>query len=58
MTATVETMADQLDVAPMIPTENVMTALARSITVSDTDVGKSYHKTTPFNVYSSTAVKM
>lgn len=39
MTATVETMAEQLDVATMIPTENVMTALARSITVSDSDVG-------------------
>lgn len=40
MTATVETVVEQLDVATLIPTEHVVSALARSITVSDTDVGE------------------
>lgn len=39
MTATVETLVEQLDVTTLMPTENVLSALARSMTVSDSDVG-------------------
>lgn len=43
MTATVETvMPEQLDLAAIMPTERVVSAVARSITLSDADVGK-YH---------------
>ncbi|XP_035781360.1 protein unc-79 homolog isoform X1 [Anopheles albimanus] len=38
MTATVETVSEQLDLAPIIPSENVVPAVARSVTLSDADV--------------------
>lgn len=40
MTATVETVSEQLDLAAIMPSEKVVSAIARSITLSDTDVGK------------------
>lgn len=40
MTATVETVSDQLDLAAIIPAEKLVSAVARSITLSDADVGK------------------
>ena len=39
MTATVETVSEQLDLAAIMPTEKVM-AVARAVTLSETDVGK------------------
>lgn len=40
MTATVETVIpEQLDLAAIMPTERVVSAVARSITLSDADVG-------------------
>lgn len=41
MTATVETVSEQLDLATIIPTENVMPAVARPVTLLDTDVGEN-----------------
>lgn len=41
MTATVETVSEQLDLAAIIPTEKVVTAVARAITLSESDVGKN-----------------
>nr|XP_012153958.1 PREDICTED: protein unc-79 homolog [Megachile rotundata] len=38
MTATVETVSEQLDLAAIMPTEKVMSAVARAVTLSDTDV--------------------
>lgn len=44
MTATVETVVEQLDLAPMIMMERALPAVARAVTLSDTDVGKfSFH---------------
>lgn len=40
MTATVETVTEQLDLAPIIPAEKVVAAVARAVTITDTDVGK------------------
>jgi hypothetical protein len=40
MTATVETVSDQLDLAPIIPAERVVPAIARAVTITDTDVGE------------------
>nr|CAD7392026.1 unnamed protein product [Timema cristinae] len=40
MTATVETVAEQLDLAPMIPSESILSAVANSVVLSDADVGK------------------
>lgn len=40
MTATVETVAEQLDLAAIMPAEKVVAAVARSVTLSDADVGK------------------
>jgi hypothetical protein len=40
MTATVETVAEQLDLAPIIPPEKVVAAVARSVTITDSDIGK------------------
>ncbi|XP_031336357.1 protein unc-79 homolog [Photinus pyralis] len=37
MTATVETVSEQLDLTAIIPTEKVVSAVARAITLSDTD---------------------
>lgn len=51
MTATVETMVEQLDVATLMPTEHVLSALARSITVSDSDVGESYNPLINLKLY-------
>lgn len=44
MTATVETVAEQLDLAAIMPAEKVVTAVARSVTLSDTDVGEGLLK--------------
>ncbi|XP_059468536.1 protein unc-79 homolog isoform X3 [Neocloeon triangulifer] len=38
MTATVETVSEQLDLAPIIPSERVVPAIARAVTITDTDV--------------------
>ncbi|XP_068085270.1 protein unc-79 homolog [Anabrus simplex] len=38
MTATVETVTEQLDLAPIIPAEKVVAAVARAVTLTDTDV--------------------
>lgn len=40
MTATVETVAEQLDLAAIMPAEKVVTAVARSVTLTETDTGK------------------
>lgn len=40
MTATVETVSEPLDLAAIMPSENVVPAVARSVTLSDADVGK------------------
>lgn len=40
MTATVETVSEQLDLAAIMPTEKVMSAVARTVTLSETDVGE------------------
>lgn len=45
MTATVETVSEQLDLTIM-PTEKVMSAVARAVTLSDTDVGESFPSST------------
>lgn len=42
MTATVETVSEQLDLAAIMPPEKVVSAIARSITLSDADVGKNF----------------
>lgn len=41
MTATVETVSEQLDLAPIIPAEKVVPAVARAVTLTETDVGKN-----------------
>lgn len=41
MTATVETVAEQLDLAAIMPAEKVVAAVARSVTLSDADVGRN-----------------
>lgn len=41
MTATVETVSEQLDLAAIIPSEKVVSAVARAITLSESDVGKN-----------------
>nr|CAD7255823.1 unnamed protein product [Timema shepardi] len=38
MTATVETVAEQLDLAPMIPSESILSAVANSVVLSEADV--------------------
>ncbi|XP_017885375.1 protein unc-79 homolog isoform X4 [Ceratina calcarata] len=38
MTATVETVSEQLDLAAIMPAEKVMSAVARAVTLSETDV--------------------
>lgn len=40
MTATVETVSEQLDLAAILPAEKVMSAVARAVTLSESDVGK------------------
>lgn len=40
MTATVETVAEQLDLAAIMPAEKVTTAIARSVTLTEADTGK------------------
>lgn len=39
MTATVEAVAEQLDLASIMPSEKVVSAVARSVTLTDSDVG-------------------
>ncbi|XP_034946562.1 protein unc-79 homolog isoform X2 [Chelonus insularis] len=38
MTATVETVSEQLDLAAILPTEKIMSAVARAVTLSESDV--------------------
>lgn len=40
MTATVETVSEQLDLAAIMPSEKVVSAVARAITLSESDMGK------------------
>lgn len=40
MTATVETVSEQLDLTSIIPSDKVGSAVARSVTVSEADVGR------------------
>lgn len=39
MTATVETVSEQLDLAAIIPSERIIPAVAQAITLTETDVG-------------------
>lgn len=41
MTATVETVSEQLDLTAIIPAEKVVSAVARAITLSESDVGSA-----------------
>lgn len=43
MTATVETVSEQLDLAVIMPSEKVVCAVARSVTISEADVGELYY---------------
>lgn len=43
MTATVETMAEQLDMAAIMPAEKVLPAIARSVTLTEADTGTFAH---------------
>ena len=40
MTATVETVSEQLDLAAIIPAERVISAVAPAVTLTETDLGK------------------
>lgn len=42
MTATVETVQEQLDMAAIMPAEKVLPAVARSVTLTETDTGNFY----------------
>lgn len=44
MTATVEAVSEQLDLAAIIPSEKVMSTVARVNTLSDADVGKKHDR--------------
>ena len=44
MTATVETVSEQLDLAVIIPAERDLYAADHTATLSDIDVGKSFKK--------------
>lgn len=50
MTATVETVSEQLDLSSIIPGEKVVSAVARAITLSDADVGKFFSLIYPNNI--------
>lgn len=39
MTATVETVAEQLDMAAIMPAEKALPAIARSVTLTEADTG-------------------
>lgn len=39
MTATVETVAEQLDLVSIIPAEKVVSAIPRSVTLAESDSG-------------------
>lgn len=41
MTATVETVAEQLDLGSIMPAEKVVSAVTRSVTLTETDSGKA-----------------
>lgn len=45
MTATVETVVEQLDLTPVMP------AIARAITLTESDVGNYFFYTFIFNLY-------
>lgn len=47
MTATVETVAEQLDLAPVVAQEKILPAVARQVTISDADVGRFKKKKIP-----------
>lgn len=48
MTATVETVAEQLDMAAIMPAEKVLPAIARSVTLTEADTGIiDYHTQFP-----------
>ncbi|XP_030755941.1 protein unc-79 homolog [Sitophilus oryzae] len=49
MTATVETVSEQLDIASIIPAEKAVSAVTRAITLSDTDIAKSQGSVTGEN---------
>lgn len=40
MTATVETVSEQLDLAAIIPAESVISAVTRAVLLSETDDGE------------------
>lgn len=40
MSATVETVAEQLDLASIMPSDKIVPAIARSVTLSEADTGK------------------
>lgn len=42
MTATVETVSEQLDLPSILPTEKVTTFLTKATTVTGSDLGKQY----------------
>lgn len=42
MTATVETVSEQLDLASIIPADKVVSAVTRAITLSETDIGTNF----------------
>lgn len=39
MTATVETVAEQLDLASIMPSDKIVPAIARTVTLSEADTG-------------------
>lgn len=41
MTATVETVAEQLDLGSIMPAEKVVSAVTRSVTLTETDSGNA-----------------
>ncbi|XP_012272273.1 protein unc-79 homolog [Orussus abietinus] len=50
MTATVETVSEQLDLAAIMPTEKVISAVARAVTLSETDVATATVSVTRANL--------
>lgn len=56
MTATVETVVEQLDLAPIILTERVVPNISRAVTLPDSEMGTSLLPITD-TIRSSTNVK-
>lgn len=44
MTATVETVVEQLDLAPIILTERIIPTMSRTMTLPDGEIGKVHRK--------------